>query len=40
MDASQYKDHVLALLFVKYVPGKYDGQNMCCMICPLALAPT
>lgn len=26
MDASQYKDYVLALLFVKYVSDKYEGQ--------------
>lgn len=26
MDASQYKDYVLVLLFVKYVSDKYDGQ--------------
>ena len=26
MDASQYKDHVLVLLFVKYVSDKYDVQ--------------
>ena len=26
MDASQYKDYVLALLFVKYVSDKYAGQ--------------
>jgi type I restriction enzyme M protein len=28
MDASQYKDYVLALLFVKYVSDKYVGQPM------------
>lgn len=27
MDASQYKDYVLALLFVKYVSDKYAGQK-------------
>jgi len=27
MDASQYKDYVLALLFVKYVSDKYAGKN-------------
>lgn len=27
MDASQYKDYVLVLLFVKYVSDKYAGQN-------------
>jgi type I restriction enzyme M protein len=26
MDASQYKDYVLVLLFIKYVSDKYDGQ--------------
>ncbi len=26
MDASQYKDYVLVLLFVKYVSDKYAGQ--------------
>ena len=26
MDASQYKDYVLALLFIKYISDKYDGQ--------------
>ncbi len=26
MDASQYKDYVLALLFMKYVSDKYAGQ--------------
>src|ERR1700676_4339816 len=26
MDASQYKDYVLVLLFVKYVSDKYSGQ--------------
>jgi type I restriction enzyme M protein len=27
MDASQYKDYVLVLLFVKYVSDKYDGKK-------------
>ena len=27
MDASQYKDYVLVLLFVKYVSDKYGGQE-------------
>ena len=27
MDASQYKDYVLVLLFVKYVSDKYAGQR-------------
>ena len=26
MDASQYKDYVLVLLFIKYVSDKYGGQ--------------
>lgn len=26
MDASQYKDYVLVLLFIKYVSGKYAGK--------------
>ena len=26
MDASQYKDYVLVLLFIKYVSDKYAGQ--------------
>ena len=27
MDASQYKDYVLAFLFIKYVSDKYAGQD-------------
>ena len=27
MDASQYKDYVLTLLFMKYVTDKYKGQK-------------
>jgi len=27
MDASQYKDYVLVLLFIKYVSDKYAGQK-------------
>lgn len=27
MDASQYKDYVLVLLFVKYVSDKYSGNS-------------
>src|SRR3954464_14063529 len=27
MDASQYKDYVLTLLFMKYVSDKYGGRN-------------
>jgi type I restriction enzyme M protein len=26
MDASQYKDYVLSLLFIKYISDKFDGQ--------------
>ena len=26
MDASQYKDYVLSLLFIKYISDKYDGK--------------
>jgi type I restriction enzyme M protein len=26
MDASQYKDYILVLLFIKYVSDKYAGQ--------------
>ena len=26
MDASQYKDYVLSILFIKYVSDKYSGQ--------------
>lgn len=28
MDASQYKDYVLVLLFVRYVSDKYAGKKM------------
>ena len=28
MDASQYKDYVLVLLFIKYVSDKYAGQHV------------
>jgi type I restriction enzyme M protein len=34
MDASQYKDYVLALLFVKYVSDKYSGQRYPPIIVP------
>ncbi|ALP95104.1 Type I restriction-modification system, D-methyltransferase subunit M [Intestinimonas butyriciproducens] len=27
MDASQYKDYILTLLFVKYVSDKFAGQD-------------
>ena len=33
MDASQYKDYVLVLLFIKYVSDKYAGQ-------PFATSPS
>jgi type I restriction enzyme M protein len=26
MDASQYKDYVLSLLFIKYITDKFEGQ--------------
>ena len=29
MDASQYKDYVLVLLFIKYVSDKYAGDAVC-----------
>ncbi len=32
MDASQYKDYVLVLLFIKYISDKYAGQP-CGTIC-------
>jgi type I restriction enzyme M protein len=34
MDASQYKDYVLVLLFVKYVSDKYAGQRDALVIVP------
>ncbi len=34
MDASQYKDYVLALLFVKYVSDKYAGQPNALIVVP------
>src|SRR5688500_11302389 len=34
MDASQYKDYVLVLLFVKYVSDKYAGQPYAPIIIP------
>lgn len=34
MDASQYKDYVLVLLFVKYVSDKYGGQNNPLIVIP------
>jgi hypothetical protein len=35
MDASQYKDYVLVLLFVKYVSDKYAGQKGRTRHCPI-----
>ena len=35
MDASQYKDYVLVLLFIKYVSDKYAGQPYA----PIAIPP-
>src|SRR3954447_11355284 len=34
MDASQYKDYVLVLLFVKYVSDKYAGQMFAAITVP------
>src|SRR5437016_11283267 len=34
MDASQYKDYVLVLLFVKYVSDKYAGQPGALIVVP------
>ncbi len=34
MDASQYKDYVLVLLFVKYVSDKYAGQKDALLVVP------
>ena len=34
MDASQYKDYILTLLFVKYVTDKYKGQDYADIIVP------
>jgi len=34
MDASQYKDYVLALLFIKYVSDKYAGQLYAPIVIP------
>src|SRR5437870_1061399 len=34
MDASQYKDYVLVLLFVRYVSDKYAGQNHALVVIP------
>ncbi|HCI80956.1 MAG TPA: hypothetical protein DHW02_14850, partial [Ktedonobacter sp.] len=34
MDASQYKDYILVLLFVKYVSDKYAGQPRALIVVP------
>src|ERR1700741_3842101 len=34
MDASQYKDYVLVLLFIKYVSDKYAGQPFAPILIP------
>jgi type I restriction enzyme M protein len=38
MDASQYKDYVLVLLFVKYVSDRYAGQPDALIEVPAAAA--
>ena len=38
MDASQYKDYVLVLLFIKYVSDKYAGQPFAPITIPEVLA--
>lgn len=38
MDASQYKDYVLVLLFVKYVSDKYAGKADAPILVPEAAA--
>ena len=34
MDASQYKDYVLVLLFIKYISDKYAGQLYAPLVIP------
>jgi len=34
MDASQYKDYVLTILFIKYVSDKYAGKEDALLIVP------
>ncbi|MCP9854148.1 type I restriction-modification system subunit M N-terminal domain-containing protein [Synechococcus sp. HJ21-Hayes] len=34
MDASQYKDYVLVLLFIKYISDKYAGQPYAPLVIP------
>ncbi len=36
MDASQYKDYVLVLLFIKYVSDKYAGKPFAPITIPIA----
>jgi type I restriction enzyme M protein len=38
MEASQYKDYVLVLLFVKYVSDKAESRKNSYLACPRALA--
>jgi type I restriction enzyme M protein len=38
MDASQYKDYVLSILFIKYVSDKYAGQPYGAIKVPVAPA--
>ena len=41
MDASQYKDYVLVLLFVKYVSDKYAGKKEVFLkYLPVEVSPT
>ena len=40
MDASQYKDYILTLLFVKYVTDKFQGVNMPILRFPKAAVST
>ena len=35
MDASQYKDYVLSLLFVKYISDKYHGKEDGLIVIPV-----
>ena len=37
MDASQYKDYVLVLLFIKYVSDRYAGVTLSFIIASLGL---
>jgi type I restriction enzyme M protein len=40
MDASQYKDYVLVLLFIKYVSDKYTGGSDDLIVVPQGAAST